>query len=214
VLPIVVASAIQRHPQGPLALAAGVVVSPTALGFFFASFAFVIDVDRDIARSASGVLVAAIGVTLLVPQMQGVFARPDAGGARDRHADDESFHEANRAVRPRGTAWCGLDSVHRPDACGGGDPRSAQRDRDPRRRRHADVRDRRRCPGADLRLRLTSYSRGSGPQASPRCHDREARDGVALLVIGALTVSGTDRMVETWLVDRMPEWLVALTTRF
>jgi cytochrome c biogenesis protein CcdA len=73
--PIVVASAIQRHPQGPLALAAGVVVSSTALGLFFASFAFVIDVDRDIARSASGVLMAAIGVTLLVPQMQGVFAR-------------------------------------------------------------------------------------------------------------------------------------------
>lgn len=38
--------------------------------------------------------------------------------------------------------------------------------------------------------------------------------GVALLVVGALTVSGTDKMVETWLVDRMPEWLVALTTRF
>ena len=37
--------------------------------------------------------------------------------------------------------------------------------------------------------------------------------GGVLLAIGALSLSGTDRLVETWLVDHMPEWLLALTTR-
>jgi hypothetical protein len=35
-----------------------------------------------------------------------------------------------------------------------------------------------------------------------------------LILVGALTVTGTDKMAETWLVDHMPEWLLALATRF
>ena len=38
--------------------------------------------------------------------------------------------------------------------------------------------------------------------------------GGALLLIGAFAVSGTDKLLETWMVDHMPEWLLALTTRF
>jgi cytochrome c-type biogenesis protein len=37
--------------------------------------------------------------------------------------------------------------------------------------------------------------------------------GVLLLAVGAMTVSGVDKRIEAWMVDRMPGWLVELTTR-
>jgi hypothetical protein len=38
--------------------------------------------------------------------------------------------------------------------------------------------------------------------------------GGALLLIGVLTVTGTDKVLEAWMVDHMPDWLLTLTTRF
>jgi hypothetical protein len=37
--------------------------------------------------------------------------------------------------------------------------------------------------------------------------------GGLLLLVGALTMTGTDKAIETWMVDHMPDWLVDLTTR-
>ena len=74
-LPIVVASALQRHRHGPLALAAGLVLSSTTTEIFFASLGFAVGVDRDVARAASGVVMAVVDVVLLAPPLQDVFAR-------------------------------------------------------------------------------------------------------------------------------------------
>jgi len=38
--------------------------------------------------------------------------------------------------------------------------------------------------------------------------------GVAFILVGVLTLSGGDRVIETRLVDLMPGWLMDLTTRF
>jgi hypothetical protein len=38
--------------------------------------------------------------------------------------------------------------------------------------------------------------------------------GLLLTFFGALTVSGFDRQLETWLVDASPAWLTTLTTSF
>lgn len=38
--------------------------------------------------------------------------------------------------------------------------------------------------------------------------------GAVLMALGALTISGVDKALETALVARMPPWLVDLTTRF
>jgi hypothetical protein len=38
--------------------------------------------------------------------------------------------------------------------------------------------------------------------------------GVLLLLVGLLTLSGGDRAIEARLVERMPDWLVDLVTRF
>jgi Cytochrome c biogenesis protein len=38
--------------------------------------------------------------------------------------------------------------------------------------------------------------------------------GASLVVVGALLVLGLDKPIETWLVDRTPDWLTRLTTRY
>lgn len=73
--------------------------------------------------------------------------------------------------------------------------------------------------GAVVPVLLLAY--GSRQTLSARGHDLRViatigkpAMAVALLVVGALTLSGTDKVVETWIVDHMPDWLVTLTTRF
>jgi len=36
--------------------------------------------------------------------------------------------------------------------------------------------------------------------------------GALLVLVGALAFTGADKAIETWLVDHMPAWLIALTT--
>jgi sulfite exporter TauE/SafE len=38
--------------------------------------------------------------------------------------------------------------------------------------------------------------------------------GVIMIVIGVLIATGTDKMLEAWILDRSPQWLTELTTRF
>jgi hypothetical protein len=38
--------------------------------------------------------------------------------------------------------------------------------------------------------------------------------GVVMIALSALILSGTDKWVESWLVDHSPGWLTSLTTRF
>src|SRR5919198_1935691 len=74
-LPIVVASALQAHARGPLALAAGLVLSSAAMGVFFAAFAFTTGVDRDLARLAAAALMAVARLVLLRPRLHELLGR-------------------------------------------------------------------------------------------------------------------------------------------
>jgi hypothetical protein len=38
--------------------------------------------------------------------------------------------------------------------------------------------------------------------------------GIALLVMGTLVAIGVDKSLEGWILDRTPDWLTTLTTRF
>src|SRR5947207_9692044 len=70
--------------------------------------------------------------------------------------------------------------------------------------------------GAALPLVIIAY--GSRELFGRRAADvaRIARPLTAtvLIVVGVLTLSGGDRVIETKLVDLMPMWLIALTSRF
>jgi cytochrome c biogenesis protein CcdA len=38
--------------------------------------------------------------------------------------------------------------------------------------------------------------------------------GLVMLVLGILIATGIDKSVEAWILDRSPDWLTRLTTRF
>jgi len=38
--------------------------------------------------------------------------------------------------------------------------------------------------------------------------------GLALLVMGVLIATGTDKSLEAWILNQTPEWLTAVTTRY
>ena len=100
-VPIVLGSAAQRSRFGPLALAAGLVVSFTAVGFAIAVFGSVAGLDGDAIRVVGALLLIGIGVVLLVPAAQTVVERaaaPLARWASARQAGLDRFGLAGQAA--------------------------------------------------------------------------------------------------------------------
>ncbi|WP_292948438.1 hypothetical protein [Novosphingobium sp.] len=65
--PIVLGSAAQAHPRGPLALAGGLVTSFTLTGFLLATIGAASGFDGDWVRLTGAALLIAAGVALVVP---------------------------------------------------------------------------------------------------------------------------------------------------
>jgi cytochrome c biogenesis protein CcdA len=99
-VPIILGSAAQKHRFGPLALAAGLVVSFTVTGFVIATAGESLGLDSDVVRLAGAVVLALIGLALVVPQFQRVterLAAPLANWAGARQAGLERFGLAGQA---------------------------------------------------------------------------------------------------------------------
>ncbi|HEV7234182.1 MAG TPA: cytochrome c biogenesis CcdA family protein [Sphingorhabdus sp.] len=99
-VPIVLASAGQAHRWGPFALAAGLVVSFTGIGFLVATAGVSSGIDGDAFRMLGAVLLVAAGLLLLVPQAQSWLTRvatPLADWANARQARMERFGLAGQA---------------------------------------------------------------------------------------------------------------------
>jgi len=214
-LPIVVASALQRHRYGPLALAGGLVLTLAATGLLFASLGFAAAFDRDAARMTAAMLMLLVGLVLLVPRLQEAaawVAGPLARGAG--------------ALTGRLSAGLGgqfvlgllLGIVWTP--CTGPTLAAAVT-------LAAGSQDLTRAGAVMLSFGIGAVVPVLGLAYGSRrlVAAREASlarvavigrplMGGLLLLVGMLTLSGTDKAVETWLVGHMPDWLVDLVTRF
>ncbi|MBL4873443.1 MAG: cytochrome c biogenesis protein CcdA [Rhodobacteraceae bacterium] len=85
VLPIVLATAVQNHKHGPLALAAGMSVTFVILGISVATLGANVGLDADRVSQIGAVMMLGFGVILLVPQFSSKFALATTGVAT--HAD-------------------------------------------------------------------------------------------------------------------------------
>src|SRR5215468_10091653 len=74
ILPIVLGAAASAERLGPLALAAGLALSFTALGLFVATIGYAIGINADVLRYVAAVVVIAIGLVLTLPRMQAELA--------------------------------------------------------------------------------------------------------------------------------------------
>ena len=93
-VPIVLGSAAQTHRYGPLALAGGLVVSFTLVGFAVATLGSSLGFDSDLIRMGGAVVLLLVGLALFVPRVQAAVERalaPLANWASARQAGLERF---------------------------------------------------------------------------------------------------------------------------
>ena len=70
-LPILLASAVQQHALGALALAFGLAASFASMGMFAASIGFALGIDTGLVGARSvRLLMLAFGVVLVIPPLQ------------------------------------------------------------------------------------------------------------------------------------------------
>lgn len=215
-LPLLLGAAVSAHRFGPAALAAGLAASFVAIGLFVATIGFSIGLDGGAFRIAAATLLAAFGLVLIVPALQTrlAVATGPVGGWADRRFG--GF--AANGLQGQFAVGLLLGAVWSPcvgPTLGAASLLAAQ--------------------GKDLwHVASVMVSFGAGaalPLLVLGVVSREAiirwRDGLhrggqsgkallgaILLAIGLLILTGTDKRLETFLVDVSPAWLTELTTRF
>lgn len=213
-LPIVIASALQRHRHGPLALAVGLVLASAAMGLFFASLGFAVDVDRDVGRAIAAASMATVGVILLVPRLQELFGRLATPLAATAGALTTRLPAGLGGQFVLGIL---LGAVWTP--CTG--PTLAAAITLAARSEsltHAGGVMLMFSVGAVVPVLVLAYGSRRALTSHPTSLAAVAAIGkpvmgVLLLLVGVLVFTGTDKIIEAWMVARMPDWLVDLTTR-
>ena len=215
-LPLVLTGAFAQGQWGPPALVAGLVVSFTALGVGLTAFGQSLGLDAQTVRRIAAVLLLLSGLVLVHPGTQALFARltaPLAGGANSLL--DRFSLEGTRGQFTLGLL---LGAVWSP--CVGPTLGAAVG-------LAAEARDLGRTS-----LIMAVFATGMASiflgfaYASRRFLARRREGLVAigararklfgwlLVAVGVMILSGLDKVLETLLLGVMPEWLVALTTRF
>ncbi len=216
IVPLVLGAAASERRWGPTALALGLAASFVTIGLFVATIGYSIGLDADMFRDAAAALMIAIGVVLLMPRLQAQLA---LAGAPLANWSDQRFGAA-RQPSLVGQISFGLllGAVWSPcvgPTLGAASILAAQ--------------------GRDLgEVAMTMLAFGIGaavPLAALGLLSREAllrwrarlmsggafaktAFAILLVVIGILVLTGLDKRVETVAVDRSPQWLTNLTTRF
>lgn len=216
IVPIVLGAAASEHRWGPAALAAGLAISFVVIGLFVATIGYAIGLDADRLRYFAAVLMIALGIVLLIPRFQTQLALAGAPLAdwTDRHFGGA----AKSGVAGQVSVGLLLGAVWSPcvgPTLGAASLLAAQ--------------------GRDLgEVGATMLAFGLGaalPLAAVGLLSREALSrwrarlmssgalakaafALVLISIGLLVLTGLDKRVETVAVDRSPQWLTNLTTRF
>jgi cytochrome c biogenesis protein CcdA len=215
-VPIIVGSALGKSRAGPLALAGGLVASFTTFGFGAIAFGHALGIDEGAVRNLAGALLLAAGAVLLVPQAQAalaVAAAPIAGYGNRRLAQvsGEGWHGQAIVGLLLGLVWApcvgptlgvAIAAASQGDnliasfiiflAFGLGVATSIL----------AFAYGSRRAMG-ERRNTLVAIARHGKPLF-----------GAALVVVGAMVLSGFDKVLEAALLDMLPRSLVEFTTRF
>lgn len=215
-LPLVVGSAVAVHRAGAVVLAVGLALSFTTIGLFVATVGFAVGLDGAVFRTASAVLLLAVGLVLLSSALQARFAGA-TGGVGD------AGNRLLARLSPRGLGGqflvgLVLGAVWSP--CVGPTLGAASM-------LAANGQD---LPavaivmlafglGAATPLLLVSFLSRSALMHWRGRMVRAGQLGRTALGAGAVMVSlliltGLDRSVEAALVTASPDWLTDLTTRF
>jgi cytochrome c biogenesis protein CcdA len=215
-LPILLASAVQQHALGPLALAGGLAVSFAGMGLVTASLSLAVGLDAGLLRTAGAALMLALGLVLLVPALQARFAEaagPVTGwaGAWLQRLPQAGLGAQLLLGLVLGVVWVPCTGPTLGAAVG----LAAQRQSLPQAAAVMVV------FGLGAAAPLLALAYGSRRAVLGR-RDRLKRlaavakpaMGLVLVAVGVAVLTGLDKAIETHLTGAMPEWLLELTTRY
>lgn len=215
-VPILVSSALGRSRLGPLALAAGLASSFATFGFVIVAFGFQLGIDEQAIRIAAGSLLILAGVLLLVP----------AGQAAISAAASPLTNKAGQILsRIDGSGAGGqflvglvLGLVWAPcvgPTLGAAIAAASQGD-DLVAAFFTFL-----AFGIGVAASIVLFAYGSRKALGTRAKSLQAvaryakpAFGAALVIVGLLIVTGFDRQLESMGLSLMPDWLIALTTRY
>ena len=213
-VPIVLGSAAQAHRRGPLALAAGLVVSFTLTGFLLATLGAASGFDGDWVRLFGAAMLVAAGIALLAPSVQAMLTRaatPLADWANARQAGMERYGLAGQAAIGvlLGLVWSPCVGP----TLGAATVLASQGEN------LAMVAVTMAAFGlgiASVLLVLASATRAllarwRGRLMTAGGAGKQVLGGL-LMVVGVLIFTGGDKLVEGVFVAASPDWLVDLTT--
>src|SRR6202035_2787918 len=215
-VPVLIASAVNAHRWGALALGAGLALSFAIIGIFLATVGASLGLDPDTFRTVGAVILAIFGLILLVPQLQNVFASAtgalsNTGNVLLARVTFEGFPGQFLVGLLLGVVWSPCVGP----TLGAATTLASQ--------------------GRDLgQIALLMLVFGIGAAAPlvlvgslSRASLMHLRGrllqtgkygkqllGFIMLGLGALIVTGTDKSIESWILDRTPDWLTNITTKF
>lgn len=215
-VPVVMGSAARASRRGPLALAAGLVLSFTLTGFLLARLGSALSLDADLVRGAGALLLVLAGFVLLFQPVQDrltLLAAPLAGwaGARQDALVGEGLLGQFLIGALLGLVWSPCVGP----TLGAATVLAAQGDNLPQ----AAATMAAFGLGIAALLLVIAYAARAG-FAGRRGHFLVAGKagkiilGAILLSIGLLILTGLDRMVESLLLSHLPPALVDLSVRF
>lgn len=215
-IPLVLGAALTEHKLGPAALAAGLAISFTTVGLFVATIGFAIGLDAGIFRNVAAILMIGIGAVLSVPRFQAGLAV--AAGPIGNWADSRFGGAARPGLAGQFSVGLLLGIVWAPcvgPTLGAASVLAAKGQNLGEVAATMVVFG----VGAALPLLLLGIlSRETMLRIRGRLmatgHGAKIVLGLILIAIGVLILSGLDKKVEAFAVDRSPAWLTSLTTRF
>ncbi|MGR3364272.1 MAG: cytochrome c biogenesis CcdA family protein [Maritimibacter harenae] len=207
VLPIVLATALQAHRAGPAVLALGMSVSFVTFGMLVSTVGYAIGVTEGTVATAGAVLMIAFGLILLVPQANAVFATATAGLSARADGGIDSFDRTSLWGQFGGGLLLG--AVWSPcigPTLGGAIALASQGENLGRAFAimvmfAAGVSTLILAIGYGLRATaLRRFANVSRPVL-----------GVAFLLVGAAILFRINHVIDAWLLQAMPAWLVDLS---
>jgi cytochrome c-type biogenesis protein len=216
ILPVVLGAAASEHRSGPIALACGLSTSFVVIGLFLATIGHAIGLNADHLRYVAAALIMVVGAILLLPSVQARLAF--AAGPIGNWAGDTLSSARSGGIGGQFLVGVLLGAVWSPcvgPTLGAASLLAAQ--------------------GHDLpQVAVTMLAFGAGA-ALPLLalgwlsretmmrwrglllsagHGMKAALGVLFVAVGALVLSGLDKLIESGLVEASPQWLTNLTTSF
>lgn len=216
ILPIAVGGAVAAHRYGPLALAAGLALSFTAIGLLVATLGFSIGLTGGAFQTAGAIVLILLGAVLIAPPLQARFASavgPFGNWIQERFGGFSTGGLSGQFALGLlfGAIWspCSGPTLGAAALLAASGHDLAQ----------ASIVMFAFGVGASLPLLLLgTVSRATFMRWRERLAGSGRQGKIALgsvlVVFGALILTGMNQTIETWLVIHSPDWLLQLTTRY